>query len=152
MTRPSTVTAVLVVALLNALLQLTRTVASGIALTAFVLTHPGSGSTRTVVLSGAVDAVVGLVLVTGSVLLVLRFWRAAPRARAVLAGWLALSGLLALGGVVTLLTAVADPGVVLVALPILQVVLCAAALVLLWRPATSAWLRSRSVGPARPGL
>jgi hypothetical protein len=148
MARPATVIATLVVVLLAALLDLGRTVASSIALTAFVLTHRGFGSTRTVVLSGVVDAVVGLVLVTGYVLLVLRFWSAAPRARAVLTGWLALAGVLALGGVVTSLVAVADPSVVLVALSILQLALCAAALVLLWRPATGAWLRSRSVGPA----
>lgn len=152
MTRPAGVIAALVVVLVHALLVVGRTVASVISLSVFVLTHTYFDSTRVLLLSGGAGAFVGLLVATGDVLLVVWFWRAAPRARVVLTVWLALSGLLTIGNVVSLSIAVADPGILYVVLPIVQLALCVAAVVLLWLPQTTAWLRSSSVGPARPGL
>lgn len=151
MNRPATVITTFVVVLLHALLQLGRTVAAGIGLAAFVLTHPRLGSTPAVLLSSALGVLLGLVLVVGDVVLVLWFWRAAPRARVVLTVWLSLASLLTLGSVVTWLSAAASPSMPLVALSIFQLLLCVAAVVLLWLRPTNAWLSSASVRPAGPG-
>lgn len=148
MTRPASVVATLVVVLLHATLQLGRTVASVVSLTAFVLAHPGFEATPFLLFSSASGALLGLVVATGDVVLGLWFFRGAPRARLVLSLWLALSGLATLGGVVSLSVAAASPTVSLFALSFVQLALCVAALVLLWFPPTTAWLRTLPVRPA----
>jgi hypothetical protein len=58
---------------------------------------------------------------------------------------------ISLGGVVTSL-ALTTPSALFSTLAVVEVALCAAAVVLLWRSPTTAWLRGSSVRPARPAL
>lgn len=109
MPRPATVIATLVVVLLHALLLVGGTIASGLALAASSLTRPGVGRSAAVLLPSASRALLSLLLAAGGVLLVVRVWRAARGARVVLTGWLCLSGLITLGGIVTSLARVAAP-------------------------------------------
>jgi hypothetical protein len=149
---PATVVAALVLVLVHALLLIGGTVASGYLLAAFAVTHPGFGWSPSVLVPGVLGNLLTLVLAAGDVLLGLRLWQRARRARVLLSGWLGLSAVVTLGGVVTSFTQVATPSVPFVTLWVVELGLCAATVVLVWRPASSAWLRSRSVGPARPGL
>lgn len=152
MNRPATVVVVLVVVLLHALLLVGRTVVSALSLATFALTHPGFRWTPVLLVPLASGGVLNLVLAAGDVLLVGWLWRGARRARVVLTVLVAVSGLLVLGGVVTVLSRTSAPSAVPIALSTVQLLLCVTAAVLLWLPSTSAWLRSGSVGPARPHL
>lgn len=152
MNRPAGVVALLVVVLLHALLLVGRTVASALSLASFALAHPGFRWTPALLVSLASGSVLSLVLAAGDVLLVGWLWRRAPRARVLLTVLVGVSGLLAVGGAVTLMSSTAGASVVPIALSTVQVLLCVAAAVLLWLPATGAWLRSGSVRPAGPGL
>ena len=143
MTRPTTLIVAVVVVLLHALLLAGRTVASVLSLAAFVATHPGMRWTPAVLVPTASGTLVGLVLAAGDVLLVVWLWRGARRARVVLTVLLVVSGLLVVGGVVSLLAAPSGVSAVPVALSTVQFLLCVVAVVLLWLAPTSAWLEDR---------
>jgi hypothetical protein len=146
--RPATVIAVLVVVLVHATFLLGSTVASLISLGALVLTHPDFGLTPSVLVIVGLGILLDLVLAAVAVVLVVRLWHAGRRAQTLLTVWLGLNALVALGNVVGSSIVAGLPSIVLVTLRVVELALCVAALVLLRRPATSAWLRSRSVGPA----
>jgi hypothetical protein len=150
--RPATVVAVLVLVLTHATFVVGATAASAVSVAVLLLTHPTFGRTPSVLVPVALGIVLDLVLAAVDVLLVVRLWRARGRAQTLLTVWLGLCGLVALGSLVGSSTAAGGPNILFAALRVVELALCCAALVLVRRPATSAWVRSRSVGPAGPGL
>ena len=151
-TRPATVVALLVVVVVQATFLVVGTVASAVAVAGFLLTHPSFGGTPSVLVPVAVGVLLDLALAAGDVVLVVRLWRARRRARTLMTGWLGLCELVALGSVVGSSTTAGGPSIPFAALWVFELALCCAALVLVRRPVTGAWSRSRSVGPAGPGL
>lgn len=150
--RPTSTVAAFVVVLAHATVVLVGLVASVLGLVSFFLTRSGFTPSDSVLLPLVAGHVLGLVLVAGDVVLALRLWRAAPLARAVLGVWMGLGAVVAAAGLVTTLARVPGAGLSFVVPQVVEVLICAGAIVLLRRPTTSAWLGSRSVRPARPGL
>lgn len=148
--RSATLVAALVLLGVHAVLLVGGTAASGLSLATFVVTHPGWGWTPSVLVPSASSAVLTVVLAAGDVVLGLRLFNAARRARPLLTGWLGLSGLITLTGMLTSLTRVATPNIPFVTLWVLELVVCVATVVLLWLRPTSTWLRGASVRSVRP--
>jgi hypothetical protein len=152
MNRPATVIAVLVVVLLHALLLVGGTVASGLALATFTLTHPGLGWSPSQLVPSALGGLLNLLLAAADVVLGLRVWKGARRGRVLLSVCLGVSALISGGGAVATFVGGGTPSVPFTTLWVLEAVVSVAALVLLWLVPTTAWVRRVSVRPAGPGL
>ena len=150
--RPSPVVAGVVVVLAHAVLMAGGAAATAAGLVAFGLTHNGFRWSPALLVPLALNLVLVLALAVAEVVLVRRFARGGSRARVALTVCLAVSALLALQALVFSAVRGLALSVPVVTLQVVEILLCAAGVVLLWRAATGAWLRARSVGPARPGL